>query len=228
MKKHWIFMIALLFFFNTMNAQTKDDDVERVSDAVTRETFITFHKRQLDNFEIMREKEGTIVATQELIKKESEEIARIENEIYTNLSRVSNIILDLRAVITIAQDGRKIIQYLNDCDSLIIAHPELLLIGNDTRVAIISRVEQLGVYLATATTGGEMNLMNNADRLKIISRVATDMRILKGNTFYLRWQLEFAIKNGFWRSLFPGLFRWESLLENQIRTSERIISDFHL
>lgn len=228
MKTNWFFIIVLLFCFSTMNAQTKDNEVEQVSDVVTRETFVTFHKRQLDNFTIMRDKEGTIAATQELIKKESEEITRIETQIYTSLSQVTEIIRDIRSVIAIGQDMIKITQYLQDCDSLILAHPELLLIGNDTRLSIINRMEQLSLYLTTAITGGEMNLMNNADRLKLISRVATDMRALKGSVFYLRWQLEYAIKNGFWRSLFPGLFRWENLIENKIRTSERIISDFHL
>lgn len=228
MNTKWIFMIVLLFCFNTINAQTKESDVEEVRDDVTRETFITFHKRQLENFEVMREKEGSIVATQELIKKESEEISRIETEIYTSLSQVNNIIRDIRSVIAIEKDREKIFEYLHDCDSLTLEHPELLFIAMDTRVAIENRIEQLAMYLTMSLTGGEMNLMNNADRLKFISRVANEMRLLKGSTFYLRYQLEFAIKNGFWRSLFPGLFQWENLMQYKIRTTESIISNFHL
>lgn len=228
MNAKWIFgLLFCIFCTNTIKAQTKDD-VEEVRDDIARETFITFHKRQLDNFLIMREQEGNILAAQQLVTREAQEISRIRSEIYASLSMVSNIIMDVRSIVTIAQDTQKIFEYLQDCDQITIEHPELALIALDTKLAIYNRIEQLSIYLATATTGGEMNLMNNADRLKFISRVSVDTRTLKGYTFYLRSQLELAVKNGFWRSLFPGLFQWENLMEYKIRTSERIISEFNL
>lgn len=228
MNNKWIFMIVLLLCFGTINAQTKDGDVEQVSDVVTRETFITFHKRQLENFEVMREKEGTVAATQELIKKESQEIARIRNNIYASLSQVSNIIMDIRSLIAIYQDMEKTLQYLQDCDSITLENPELLIIALNTKVTIVNRMTQLGEYLTVSITGGEMNLMNNADRLKFISRVASEMRVIKSYSCYLRYELELAMKNGFWQSLFPGFFTWQDMMQYKMNTCENIINNFRL
>lgn len=232
MKTKLTFMFVLLLGLNIVQieqaqAQSKDD-VEEVRDDITRETFITFHKRQLENFELMREHEGNIVATQTLVKNEAQEIARIRGEIYSSLSRVSNLIMDIRSVVAIAEDTQKTFEYIADCERITYEHPQLAIIAMETKVAIYNRISQLNLYLTTALTGGEMNLMNNADRIKFISRVSTDMRVLKGYTFYLRSQLELAIENGFWRSLFPGLFVWEDLMEYKVRTSARIISEFNL
>lgn len=228
MNKKWIFIIVLLISFSKLNAQTRDSDIEQVRDDVTRETFITFHKRQLENFEIMREKEGTIAATQELVKKESEEIARIRNNMYVSLTQVSSYIMDIRSLIAIAQDIEQTYRYIHDCDSITLENPELLFIAMQTKVALYNRIEELGIYLTLATTGGELNLMNNADRLKFISRVSMDMRLIKSTSCYLRYELELAVKNGFWRSLFPGLFVWQDNIQYKISTCERIISSFHL
>lgn len=228
MKIKMMFITVLLCCMNMLQAQSRDDEVEEVRDDATRETFVTFHKRQLENFEIMRENEGTIAATQELIKKESQEIARIRNDIYMSLSQVSQIIMDIRSLVAITQDIEKTYQYLHDCDSITLQNPELLLISMDTKVKILERFQQLGLYLTTATTGGEMNLMNNADRLTFISRVASETRLIKSYSCYLRNELDLAVRNGFWRSLFPGLFVWENNMQYKIRTCERIISNFNL
>lgn len=225
--------VLLLFAFllivgQQLIAQDNDSDVEIVNDPATRETFIRFHQKQWDEFLKMKENQGTIAATQELVRNESQEIARIQGEFYNSLSQVNNILCDIRSVIVIAQDTRDIFQYLYECDTITMSNPELLLIAMNTKLAIVERIEHLGTYLALALTGGELNLMNNKDRLVFISKVSTETKILKGYANYLRFELQLALKNGFWQSLFPGLFQWESRLEYNTRTCESIIQSFHL
>lgn len=228
MKTKILLMVMLFFSISATYAQSGESDVQQVRDDLTREAFVTFHKRQLDNFKVMQENEGYIAATQELIKNEAQEIARIRGQIYNSLAQVNQIIMDIRSVVAIAQDVEYTYQYLHDCDSITLEHPELLLISMETKVALVNRMEQLGKYLVLSLTGGEMNLMNNKDRLVFISRVSSEMRMIKGYSNYLRFELQLAVKNGFWRSLFPGLFAWESRLEYNLGVYQNIISNFHL
>lgn len=226
MKLRNLMMFCLLFLSGTqLMAQGTAMIVE---DVPAREAFINFHKKQWDEFHEMKEHQGVIVATQRLVKNETREIARIEAAIYTSLTQVTNIISDIRSVVQIAQNTRDIFQYLYECDTITMSNPELLLIATDTKAVIVQRVADLGQYLALALTGGELNLMNNKDRLEFIGRVSTDIKVIKGYANWLRFELQIAVENGFWRSLFPGFFEWQNRLEYNARLSATLINSFTL
>ena len=230
MKAKWIFITLLFLCINIVqvNAQSKDDDIEQVRDDATREAFITFHKRQLTNFEIMQRSEGTIAATQQLIKEETQQIETLKMKVYNSLAQVNNLVSDIRSITYIYQDLNYTLQYIEDCYHIISEHPEYLLVTTQTEAAIVNRMEQLEKYLIFSLTSSTINLMNSKERLEFISKVSTEMRIIKGYANYLKYELQLAVKNGFWRSMFPNLFVWESRIQYNIRTCENIITNFRL
>lgn len=203
-----------------------DSDVEIVRDDATRETFITFHKRQYDNFKEMRENEGLIAASQALIKEETAAIKEVEQTLFTSLKKVEDIIRDARVVVNIAKDIHTTMEYLQECDSLTLEDPELLIVALNTKYAIYQRITKLQEYLTMSLTSGEVNLMNSKDRLKFISHVRVEVQTIKGCAFSLKCEFGYAKKYGLFRYLFPQLYTWERRAERNLQTSQRIIQEF--
>lgn len=208
------------------NRDGDDSEVEIVRDDATRETFIVFHKRQFDHFVEMRDNEGLIAATQELIKQETDAIREVEQQLFESLKRVEDVIRDARVVVNIGKDILTTMDYLQECDSLTLEDPELLIVGLNTKLAIYKRITKLQEYLTVALTSGEVNLMNNKDRLKFISHVRVEVQTIKGCAFSLKCEFGYARKYGLFRYLFPQLYTWERRFERNLQTSQRIIQEF--
>ena len=206
------------------------DEVTIVSDAATREALVSLHMTQYENFTMMEKDERLIMEKETLIKEYTEKINAIETTLYGSLSIVQSYISEARAVQRIATRVEKIITRTGEVCNIIAEDPELIIAGLGSSVTdrIRQRTVDLGEYLIMATTGGEYNLMNNKDRIKIIYHVDVELRVLYAQLGVLKSNLLVAKKQGLFRYFFPQFFQWQSRLERNAEIAQEILDDFEL
>lgn len=226
MKKLIAIFILLLF----TKISFSQEEVTPVSDALVREALVTLHKTQYDNLGRMLTSETIINDFEERIKTCTEIIANTETKVYKSLSQVDDILTQARSIERIVRRTEQIYNETREICDIIMEDPELLIAGLASNVTdrITKRLLDLTEYLVLATTGGQINLMNNQDRIKIIYHVDTELRVIRAQLCVFKHELLVAKRQGILRVLFPTVFQWRDRAEVKREIAQEIIENFEL
>ena len=226
MKKLIAIFILLLF----TKISFSQEEVTVVSDAAVREALVTLHKTQYDNLGRMESAETNIATLEEKIRLYTGQIATIETKLYESLSKVDDILVQARSIERIIRRGEQIANETREICDIIIEDPELLVAGLASSVTerITKSITDLTEYLVMATTGGQINLMNNQDRIKIIYHVDVELRVIRAQLCVFKHELLVAKRQGILRVLFPTVFQWRDRAEVKREIAQEIIENFEL
>ena len=158
---------------------------------------------------------------QDSVKAKVEKIAAIQMEIYRGLSEVNTAIQNAHSLVYAWNIITRITDDVIAIDTLVVGHPELILIANRTEAALID-------YLVLSITGGRVNLMNGVQRTSLINHVLTELYIIQGMVYTIRHQMTMALKQGWLKEMIREYFPMVDYYHRQnTQLAQRIIDNFH-
>ncbi len=217
-------MLCLSF---KMQAQHRDG-AEQVVDYAAIEADVVYHEEQYGYITEMKQSEFNMMNLQDSVKRKVERIAAIQMEIYRGLSEVNTAIQNAHSLVYAWNIITRITDDVVAIDTLVVGHPELILIANRTEAALFDRLVGLKDYLVLSITGGKINLMNGVQRTSLINHVLTELYIIQGMVYTIRHQMTMALKQGWLKEMIREYFPMVDYYHRQnTQLAERIIQNFH-
>lgn len=226
MKNTLLIIVILLSFSMKLQAQVRE--AEEVVDYAAIEADVVYHEEQYGYITEMKESEFKMMYLQDSVKAKVEKIAAIQTEIYRGLTEVNTAIQNAHSLVYAWNIITRITDDVIAIDTLVVGHPELILIANRTEAALIDRLVGLKDYLVLSITGGRVNLMNGVQRTSLINHVLTELYIIQGMVYTIRHQMTMALKQGWLKEMIREYFPMVDYYHRQnTQLAQRIINNFH-
>lgn len=226
MKNTLLIIVILLSFSMKLQAQVRE--AEEVVDYAAIEADVVYHEEQYGYITEMKESEFKMMNLQDSVKAKVEKIAAIQTEIYRGLTEVNTAIQNAHSLVYAWNIITRITDDVIAIDTLVVGHPELILIANRTEAALIERLVGLKDYLVLSITGGRVNLMNGVQRTSLINHVLTELYIIQGMVYTIRHQMTMALKQGWLKEMIREYFPMVDYYHRQnTQLAQRIINNFH-
>lgn len=226
MKNTLLILVILLSFSMKLQAQVRE--AEEVVDYAAIEADVVYHEEQYGYITEMKESEFKMMNLQDSVKAKVEKIAAIQTEIYRGLTEVNTAIQNAHSLVYAWNIITRITDDVIAIDTLVVGHPELILIANRTEAALIDRLVGLKDYLVLSITGGRVNLMNGVQRTSLINHVLTELYIIQGMVYTIRHQMTMALKQGWLKEMIREYFPMVDYYHRQnTQLAQRIINNFH-
>lgn len=217
--KRYCFLLILVVFFgrNTTNAQMI------VSDPGFVATLLGVHIEQQQMFKDIHESQTEIRNYQILIDDRMRQINKLQEKTYDYLSKVNSVVKTGKDIIYASDIVIDIGKYQNQAREAAKGEPELLLVVAKTEYELISRSVDLMLYIYNmALKGGEQNLLDNKQRIDLVTHVVSELRIMRGLAYSISRQVRTAKRNGVLKTLNPRTFRY---ITNNQKIVDRLIND---
>ena len=226
MKNTLLIIVILLSISMKLQAQVRE--AEEVVDYAAIEADVVYHEEQYGYITEMKESEFKMMNLQDSVKAKVEKIAAIQTEIYRGLTEVNTAIQNAHSLVYAWNIITRITDDVIAIDTLVVGHPELILIANRTEAALIDRLVGLKDYLVLSITGGRVNLMNGVQRTSLINHVLTELYIIQGMVYTIRHQMTMALKQGWLKEMIREYFPMVDYYHRQnTQLAQRIIDNFH-
>lgn len=226
MKNTLLIIVILLSISMKLQAQVRE--AEEVVDYAAIEADVVYHEEQYGYITEMKESEFKMMNLQDSVKAKVEKIAAIQMEIYRGLTEVNTAIQNAHSLVYAWNIITRITDDVIAIDTLVVGHPELILIANRTEAALIDRLVGLKDYLVLSITGGRVNLMNGVQRTSLINHVLTELYIIQGMVYTIRHQMTMALKQGWLKEMIREYFPMVDYYHRQnTQLAQRIINNFH-
>ena len=197
MKTKLILLIQLLAF-NIAIAQ------QLVFDPAVVSTLVLNHTAQQTALKDINNSEVEIATAQKVIAVQMSYIKELEQKMYNSLKNVSVVIMGAKDIIYASRIATDIGIYQQQMLEIATGDPILLAVAVKTEAALIQRTADLFTYIYTvAIIGGDINLMNNKERLDIIKHVVRELRIMRGMAYGIVRRMRVARYAGVMKTLNP-------------------------
>lgn len=217
MKKSLILFILLLGVIGFVKGQ------QVVFDPAVVSTLVANHTTQQAVLKDIKEKEGTIAMMQTAISLKVAEIKELETKMHNSLTRVDQIITQGRNVLYASNIAADIGQYQAQMVQLATGDPELMVVALKGELELINRTADMFEYILQASLGGDVNMMNSADRINMIRYVVDNLRVMRGMAYGIVRRMRTAKYAGVWATINPFNTRY---IDNRVARAEALINDF--
>ena len=192
-----LFLHISLFYGNTQAQQV-------VFDPAVLSILVINHEAQQKVLVDIKEKETTIAAAQTTIASQMMVIRELKQKVYNSLSQVTAIVRDSKSIIYAIDIAKDVGEYQAKMVEMAAGDPKLTLVAVQAEAELITRTATLFTYIyTTAIVGGDINLMNNKQRLDIIRHVVSELRIMRGIAYGIYRRMAVAKKAGVFKSINP-------------------------
>ena len=175
-----------------------------VFDPAVLSTLVINHEAQQKALVDIKEKETAIAAAQTTIATQMAVIRELKQKVYNSLSQVTSIIRESRSIIYAIDIAKDIGEYQGKMVEIASGDPVLTLVAVQAEAELITRTASLFTYIySTAIIGGDINLMDNKQRLDIIRHVVNELRIMRGIAYGIYRRMTIAKRAGIWRTMNP-------------------------
>lgn len=145
----------------------------------------------------------------------------MQNKIYKGLSQVAAVVNNLYSIKDIAESGSDIVNDVGQAVKIARSDPALLLFAQKGA----QDFEQRAVAMATDVSayvlkGGNDNLMDSAERGKLLNHIVAEMHVLRGIAYGMQRAMYWAQLRGLWASLNP----WSTWQNEDVRIANDVIS----
>jgi len=159
------------------------------------------HVAQNGTLNGIKKEEKGIKNLQATINVKLLQIKALQQKTYNSLKQVQSVVQQGKNVIyasTVAVDiGEYQAQMLENADG----NAVLYAVALKTELALINRTYDMFLYITTALTGGDINLMSNMERMKIINHVVEELRVMRGLAYSINRKIRTAKYSGQFRAL---------------------------
>ena len=177
-----------------------------VFDPAVVSTLVINHEAQQGVLKEIRNKEGEIAAAQKTIALQMTAIKDLEQRMYNSLKNVTAIVNDAKDIVYAAQIAKDIGEYQSKMMQLALEDPELMAVAVKTELALINRSADLMWYIyKVAIIPGDVNLLDNKQRLDIIKHVVNELRIMRGIAYGIYRRMKVANQAAVLKMLNPAM-----------------------
>lgn len=159
------------------------------------------HVAQNGTLNGIKDEENGIKNLQATINVKLLQIKALQQKTYNSLKQVQSVVQQGKNVVyasTVAVDiGEYQAQMLENADG----NAVLYAVALKTELALINRTYDMFLYITTALTGGDINLMSNMERMKIINHVVDELRVMRGLAYSINRKIRTAKYSGQFRAL---------------------------
>jgi hypothetical protein len=120
------------------------------------------------------------------------QIQELQEKTYNSLRKVESIVQSGKNVVYASTVATDITKYQNEMISNSEGNPVLYAVALKTELALINRTYDLFIYINTALTGGDTNLMSNMERMDIINHVVAELRVMRGLAYSVNRKMRSA------------------------------------
>lgn len=197
MKTRLIILIQLITISHLFGQQL-------VFDPAVVSTLVINHTAQQTALKDIKNSEAEIAAAQKVIAVQMSYIKELEKKMYKSLKNVSIVITGAKDIIYASRIAADIGKYQQQMLEIATGDPVLLAVAVKTEAALVKRTADLFTYIYTvAIIGGDINLMNNKERLDIIKHVVRELRIMRGMAYGIVRRMRVAKYAGVMKTLNP-------------------------
>jgi hypothetical protein len=196
--KYLICNVAFLFLGQYSRAQ------QVVFDPFVLTTLVLNHQAQQRTLVDIKNKEGSIAAAQSVIATQMLLIRKLEEKIYKSMSQVTAIVRDSKSIVYAIDIARDVGVYQAKMMHLAAGDSKLVLVAAKAEAELIRRTVALFTYIyTTAILGGDINLLDNKQRLDIIRQVIDELRVMRGIAYGICRRMEIAKRAGVLKTMNP-------------------------
>lgn len=116
-----------------------------------------------------------------------------ERIMYDYMSKAQDAVTSVYGIVRCAQLGEDVVSTLNDCRREAQDHPQGLLVSlmvNDVYTDALSESASLVAYVANIVkSGGTQNLLNSAERIRVLNTVNNRLSNLSASLHRLKWRI---------------------------------------
>lgn len=197
-----------------------------VFDIACTEKLIANHKVQYDRFTDMKNNEVQISTLQKQIATKMTQIEMFQSKFYNSLKSVEAILKTGKDIIYCSDIASDIGKYQAQMMDLAAGQPSLLLVAAKTEVELVNRTADLMQYIYQAVIiGTDVNLMDNKQRLDLLTYIIQELRIMRGLSYSVCRQMKTARRNGVLQTLAPGFFKYQ---DNRSKIVDEVLKDYKL
>ncbi len=146
----------------------------------------------------------------------------LQNDIYTGLSQVASVVVNLYTIKDIAECGSDIVSDAETALTYAQSDPVLLLFAEQGARDFETRAVALAADVsAYVLQGGSKNLMDSGERGKLLNHIASELHILRGIAYGMGRAMYWAKMNGIFRSLNP----WSTWVNEDSRIANDVLNN---
>ncbi len=129
------------------------------------------------------------------------QIQELQEKTYNSLRQVQSVVQQGKNVVYASTVATDIAKYQSEIIENAEGNALLYAVALKTELALINRTYDMFVYINTALTGGDANLMSNMERMQIINHVVDELRIMRGLAYSVNRKIRTAKYSGTFKAL---------------------------
>ena len=129
------------------------------------------------------------------------QIQELQEKTYNSLRQVQSVVQQGKNVVYASTVATDIAKYQSEIIENAEGNALLYAVALKPELALINRTYDMFVYINTALTGGDANLMSNMERMQIINHVVDELRIMRGLAYSVNRKIRTAKYSGTFKAL---------------------------
>lgn len=189
-------------------------------DILNLEQKVGHSKKLKDKHDEMRDNQLVSTATQTVAQKEGEKFKDKVTEIHDRMIKVQGLLRDGQKLAQATKIVSDIVSYQRDIVKIVSNDPKLLVFAVNSQTLIVKRCQSLATFIAIIPVSfNKWNVISDSDRKEILQHITTELRVIRGDAFGLKRQLEWAKNYNYWQKLNP----WQGYVNKDKRLVKDIL-----
>ncbi|MGV8135961.1 MAG: hypothetical protein AB2L20_12160 [Mangrovibacterium sp.] len=155
-----------------------------------------------------------------LINSQLELANDLQQKVVKGLTEVSRTVRNAITIKRIYETSQDIILEVSETTRLAAENPQYVIFAQESASVFKARALGLALEIANVLEGGETNMMDAGERQKLLNHIYDEIRLIYGAAFGMKHSIRWAIRRGFWKSLFP----FSGWVNQDIRIMNEIIA----
>lgn len=155
-----------------------------------------------------------------LINSQLELANDLQQKVVKGLTEVSRTVRNAITIKRIYETSQDIIIEVSETTRLAAENPQYVIFAQESASVFKARALGLASEIANVLEGGETNMMDAGERQKLLNHIDDEIRLIYGAAFGIKHSIRWAIRRGFWKSLFP----FSGWMNQDIRIMNEIIA----
>lgn len=193
MKRNTITLLLVLF-----SASLFAQDLEQTLNDISVITVVkNTHKRENARLEEIEENQVKILIPTTITSKKTVELSLRQERMYNSLYKVFDAVDNLQLFLKILNESDDIYKALEDLYDISKEHPKAATVAGFSEFFVLKQSVTILGDLFRATQQSKFNLMNNAQRIKLMGRCLDSLVALKTYVYYMKTLVQTEIRSSF-------------------------------
>ncbi|MDD4193237.1 MAG: hypothetical protein PHI28_18015 [Mangrovibacterium sp.] len=158
---------------------------------------------------------------QVLINSQLEVANNLQQKVVKGLTEVSKTVRNAVTIKRIYETSQDIILEVAETTRLAAENPQYVIFAEESASVFKTRALGLASEITHVLEGGETNMMDAGERQKLLNHIYDEIRLIYGAAFGMKHSIKWAVRRGFWNSLFP----FSGWVNQDVRIMNEIISN---